>query len=151
MTQNYPFDKQYDAGEGITFNEVTGILSGSDDPTVVDITDGRNDIPVSTIYIRSGTTPPEIYIKSDTGVNDWKFLSGKVEWKNKWIAAQYDKNDMVRDGDWTMIANTQTNERAAPVPVGEPEHLLATNPTWVAQSNLSVVEVEHTYTFAESG
>ena len=61
--------------EGITFNENVGILSGTEDPTVVDITDGGTPIPITTLYLRTGTPNPEIYIKTDTGVNDWEFLS----------------------------------------------------------------------------
>lgn len=74
MSQNYPFDKQYDTGEGITFNELTGILSGVDDPTIVDITDGRNDIPISTIYIRSDQPTPEIYVKNGITAIEWILL-----------------------------------------------------------------------------
>jgi len=69
------FTKQYDVFEGITFNENVGILSGTEDPTVVDITDGGTPIPITTLYLRTGTPNPEIYIKTDTGVNDWEFLS----------------------------------------------------------------------------
>ena len=77
--------------------------------------------------------------------------SGKVEWRGAWIATSYNKDDLVRDGDWTMIANTDTTDRAAPTPDGDPEFLLPSIPVWVQDGNLSTVELVHTYTFAESG
>jgi hypothetical protein len=46
--------------------------------------------------------------------------TGSVIWKNEYIAGtQYQKDDMVRDGAWTMIANTDTTDRPAPQPVGD--------------------------------
>jgi len=97
VTQNYPFDKQYDPGEGITFNELTGILSGEDDPTVTDITDGRNDIPISTIYIRTGQAEPAIYVKADTGVNDWAFAS---------LVGSNNGSGVLGIGEWKFDTNT---------------------------------------------
>lgn len=42
-----------------------------------------------------------------------EIVSGMV-WKNEWVAGTYDQYDTVRDGAWTMVANTTTTERAAP-------------------------------------
>lgn len=46
--------------------------------------------------------------------------SERVRWLNLWIAGTYQKNDVVRDGDWTMIANKQTDDRPAPQAIGSP-------------------------------
>lgn len=46
--------------------------------------------------------------------------AGAVVWKNIWSAGQYNQGDMVRDGNWTMIANKLTSERPAPQSVGDP-------------------------------
>ena len=55
------------------------------------------------------------------------YLSGetanKVVWKNIWTGGTYQKNEMVRDDTWTMIANKQTSDVATPQAVGE-EHYL---------------------------
>ncbi|RLD76566.1 MAG: hypothetical protein DRJ15_15115, partial [Bacteroidetes bacterium] len=37
-----------------------------------------------------------------------------MKWKNTWTQQEYQKYDVVRDGAWTMIANTITTERPAP-------------------------------------
>ena len=42
----------------------------------------------------------------------------------------YEKNDMVRDGDWTLIANKQTTDPAAPQSVGTVGWVEADSPTW---------------------
>ena len=43
-------------------------------------------------------------------------------WQREWDPAVllYSKDDVVRDGSWTMIANTETSQRPAPQPVGNP-------------------------------
>jgi hypothetical protein len=68
---NYPWNRQTDNGEGLSFNEDTGFLAGADDPSVTDITLGVS-IPVGVLYLRTGTT--EVYQKNDTGATDWVLL-----------------------------------------------------------------------------
>ena len=46
--------------------------------------------------------------------------SDKVRWRNKWLNQPYSKNDMVRDGFGTYIANKATSERPEPVPLAPP-------------------------------
>ena len=41
--------------------------------------------------------------------------NSRMNWKGTWIARYYNINDVVRTGDWTMIANKYTNEIAEPV------------------------------------
>ena len=46
-------------------------------------------------------------------------------WAGNWNAQVdlYYKNQMVRDGDWLMIANKNTVDRAGPQPAGDPFHI----------------------------
>ena len=75
-----------------------------------------------------------------------------VNWRNIWTQDQYFLGDMVRDGEWTMIANKDTTDRPAPQATGAPTFSLPTSPSWDAvQSNTSVVSSGQTYTFTEGG
>jgi len=42
----------------------------------------------------------------------------KMEWQGLWTQQTYSKNDVVKDGDWTMVANKETSDTAAPQAVG---------------------------------
>ena len=53
-----------------------------------------------------------------------------IVWKNQYIGGTYLKNDFVRDGVWTMIANKDTTDRPAPTPVGDVNYLIPDAPTW---------------------
>lgn len=44
----------------------------------------------------------------------------QMVWKGAWVTGSYLKHQVVRDRDWTMIANKDTEERPAPQPVGDP-------------------------------
>ena len=44
----------------------------------------------------------------------------RVRWRGEWSQGEYNTSDMVSDSGWTMIANKQTYDRAAPQPVGDP-------------------------------
>jgi hypothetical protein len=49
--------------------------------------------------------------------------AGVVRWVDPYIiGAEYKEHDMVRDGSWTLIANKDTDERAAPQAIGAPEY-----------------------------
>ncbi len=54
-------------------------------------------------------------------------LSNKVVWKGAWSADTYQRNDMVLDGVWTMIANKETTDVAAPQRVGGVKTLYSPN------------------------
>ena len=43
-----------------------------------------------------------------------------MKWKGNWIQSEYYLNDVVKDGDLTMIANKTTNERPSPQFIGDP-------------------------------
>lgn len=75
-----------------------------------------------------------------------------VNWRNVWTQDLYYKGDMVRDSEWTMIANKETTDRPAPQATGPATFALPATPTWDAiQSNTSVVTSGHTYIFTENG
>lgn len=57
-----------------------------------------------------------------------------LTWKNEWSPGEYNQNDVVRDGDWTMVANKITSDPPAPEPVGNPTNLLPVSPVWTAES-----------------
>jgi hypothetical protein len=39
-------------------------------------------------------------------------------WRGDWFQKEYSSGHVVRDGDWTMVANKRTNDTAAPYPIG---------------------------------
>ena len=46
-------------------------------------------------------------------------IVGRMLWKNEWASGEYNQYDVVRDGDWRMIANTTTSTRPAPQASGD--------------------------------
>jgi hypothetical protein len=75
----------------------------------------------------------------------------RLVWQGEWIQQAYVRGDMVRDGDWTMYANADTEERAAPQPTGPQERILPDMPAWVEQSFLGQVVSGQKYTFSSGG
>jgi hypothetical protein len=63
-----------------------------------------------------------------------------VSWENEWLNKLYKKDDMVRDGSWTMIANKETDDRAAPQTIGDGLFLYPDNPAWVNLEFTGLVE-----------
>jgi len=72
--------------------------------------------------------------------------SNAMNWKNKWAAGTYNINDVVRDGDWTMVANKTTTERPAPQLVGDPIYLFPGTLNGVGSPSASQVIVGQRYT-----
>ena len=54
-----------------------------------------------------------------TGGDKTLELGDVVKWYGNWVSQTYDKHSMVLDGDWLMIANKETEDRAAPQAVGD--------------------------------
>jgi len=50
-------------------------------------------------------------------------IADKVRWANVWTGGTYQANDMVYDDSWTMIANKETADFAAPQRVGDERYL----------------------------
>lgn len=79
--------------------------------------------------------------------------AGRMRWIGDWTPATYEANDVVRDDNWTMVANTQTDERPSPQPAGDPEWVRDAfsppDPTIGSVSD-SVLYVGQRYTFSPS-
>ena len=59
----------------------------------------------------------------------------RMDWRGVWIQQTYYKHEVVRDGNYTMIANTETDDRAGPVPEGDPAWALPSVPTWTSDTD----------------
>ena len=78
----------------------------------------------------------------------------RMQWRNVWAPGTYEEFDTVTDQSFTMVANKQTSDRAAPQPQGNASFLLpddgsnwdGTNPTFVG-----LVTSANRYTFAVFG
>ncbi len=77
--------------------------------------------------------------------------AGTMSWQGIWATGSYYTNDVVRDGLWTMIANTKTQERPAPQPEGDLQQTIPDPVTWLEAENISVVRQVHDITFTEGG
>ena len=71
------------------------------------------------------------------GVDDiWRntnpaaLITGRMKWQDEWVGGSYVKDDTVRDGNWTMVANKDTDDRPAPQPEGDAMWGLSDTPTW---------------------
>lgn len=60
-------------------------------------------------------------IAAITGLTDG--LLSKMNWRNTWFPGTYEINDVVKDGDWTMVANQQTTEIPSPQTIGDPYYI----------------------------
>jgi hypothetical protein len=110
---NRPFTRQTDNGEAIVFNEETGILTGTDDPSSTDISLGTA-IPVSTLYIRTGTT--EIYQKFDTGATDWRLIYSAS--LNAFVRTAVSANYTILVTDSFIGVDTSTTAITLTLPLG---------------------------------
>ena len=97
--------------------------------------------------INASTIPAGAFIPGD-----WEDpLTTRMNWQNLWTTGSYDANDVVRDGDWTMVANKTTTDRAAPQDVGPV--LAAIDETLIPTvvDFAGTVEVRQTFTFTKAG
>lgn len=106
----------------------------------------RGGRAVDVAFDNSGTDNAGTNLQ-DAAVNN----SGKVKWRGIWSEQTYEKHDMVIDGDWTMIANKQTAERAGPQPLSEPVSSPVESATFNTASDVSVVNMVHKYTMLQTG
>lgn len=67
------------------------------------------------------------------------------------VGDQYYKNEMIRDGLYTMVALRDTTDRPAPQPLGDVETDQPIVPTFVTLNNLSIVSSRHQYTLLKDG
>ncbi|RLD08598.1 MAG: hypothetical protein DRI65_01810 [Chloroflexota bacterium] len=104
-----------------------------------------NDTPIS-------YTGSELKIASvNSSGNALVFTDSPMIWKGAWVDATYILNDVVRDGAWTMIANTETTDRAAPQNIGDVLDAIDPNASPTTGSNMSTVKMVHRYTMTKSG
>jgi hypothetical protein len=84
-------------------------------------------------------------------------LDVNVDDRLKWIypplalGSQYSKNNVTKDGDWSMVCNTDTTDRPAPQPSGAPEDALPTTELFSEGLFTGVVHSGSTFTFLQSG
>ena len=67
-----------------------------------------------------------------------KSLANMV-WLDEWTSQEYSQYNTVRDGDWTMVANKKTTDRAAPQSLGDPANLLPDVPTWNNNASVNII------------
>ena len=75
--------------------------------------------------------------------------SYRMEWKGNWSAGTYKVSQVVVDGAWTMIANTETTDRAGPQTVGDPAYTLPDVPTWTEDTATANAIMGGRYTLTE--
>lgn len=74
-----------------------------------------------------------------------------MTWQGEWQNRAYLLDNLVRDGGWTMVANKDTADRAAPQPSGDPIADLPEEPGFTQKSNSGEVVSTHDYTLLEGG
>ena len=75
---------------------------------------------------------------------------GTSRWQSPYVVGNdYKKDDLVKDGDWTMIANKDTNDRAAPQPLG-PEFNIYDGASPTTQNTAKQVVFGNRYTFDQA-
>lgn len=77
---------------------------------------------------------------------------GAAVWKGIWAPGTYHKNEMVRDGDYLMIANKETTERASPTVIGSSSLNFSTDPVFGQEQYLGdEIAVGHKFTLSKAG
>lgn len=86
------------------------------------------------------------------GVNGDALIFNDVPmtWRGVWSAGSYLQDDVVRDGSWTMIANKDTTDRAAPQLIGDPAYIYNGILTTSSPTAKKVL-FGNRYTFQEAG
>jgi len=77
--------------------------------------------------------------------------NGTMRWRGFWVTGrEYKKHDVVRDGDWTMIALRDTYDRPAPQAIGQAAYIYqGSSPT--GPITAKELTVGHRYIWAVSG
>ena len=71
-------------------------------------------------------------------------INSGMSWRDAWVDIPYARNDVVRDGEWTMIANKDTSERAAPQASGDKAYNVPESPAWTVTPEINVVKAGFT-------
>ena len=98
-------------------------------------------------YVGFYATPP-VYQLSDVQAAEvlmWTGLGANIHrnmvWRGTWAAGEYKADDVTRDGAWTMVANKDTTERAAPQPIGSTDWLIPDEPVWNNNTHTGALKV----------
>ena len=74
-----------------------------------------------------------------------------LQWRGLWEEGTYPAQSMVRDGDWLMIANTETTDRAGPSTTGPIESDIPDGLSYLDYTDTGVVWSGTEYTFTVGG
>lgn len=122
------------AASAISFNNITSGLSANDVQAALDELDSDVDVNEQAIALNAAN------------------ILLRARWRGAWTPGTYELNDMVEDAGWLMIANKQTQDKAAPVPEAQKQTTLPdVNPPFVTNDNPTVISSGHTYTLLEDG
>ena len=91
--------------------------------------------------------PSKVDLRDDVNILE----GSSVAWKGAWVDGEYILNDLTRDGDWTMIANTTTTDRPSPQSIGVAERDTENTVFTDVTGPTDVVKMVHRYTMLQSG
>jgi len=104
-------------------------------------------------FFKGGTDPGDALLSKDE--IDASIADGaatRMRWMGAWqVNDTYEQFDVVTDGKWLMIANKQTVERPAPLPLGDPKTEFLDPATFVEGSFIGQVISGHDYVFSKPG
>ena len=102
-------------------------------------------------HVADKSNPHEVLHSQLTDVSETDINPhGNMRWKNRWVAGEYKKHDVVLDSPYTMIANKDTTDQAAPQNNGNPAWDMPDVPTWASFAQTALVGSGHTYVFSET-
>src|SRR6516164_5165064 len=126
---------------------LTGDVTGSGTGTIATTATGLHGFPVSS------TTPTMDQVLQWTG-STWApetLIYGQMTWVPYTTLGQaFVAQNLTRDGDWTMVAKTNTTDRPSPQPSGAEEDLL---PAWTPnrQSSVGAITIYNEWTINTGG
>ena len=134
-------------GEWTVSEEVGGVAhNASLEYSLYDIV---SYVGVAYICMSVPTVNPGSFVPSD-----WEAIGGTdgaVVWQGVWLSQEYQLNDLVRDGEWTMIANKITSDRAAPQTVGSEEYDVKDAAFADITGPSEIIHTGHQYVFTKAG
>jgi len=138
-----------DLQSGILHDNLNGVLGTTNTHADIDAhigsPPGRQHTAVEILHVATGSPP-------SGPMNVQTALESKMVWLNGWVdGPTYYKNDVVRDGDWTMVANKQTTDAAAPQDQGQPHTSPPSGTAWTTASYTGVVKMITHFTTNQSG
>ena len=142
---HHPQVHSHDGGDG------SGTVA-HDDTTGITPDNHHNQVHLlyGTDHSDINSVPPEL-IRQVLAYDGAQYtLDYRLNWRNQWVAATYEKGDVVIDGAYLATANKQTQDRAAPQDVGNPAWDVPDAPVWTTFQNTSLIGSGHSYLFSET-